>query len=816
MTLVVVKLEKAAGVPAPGVLFEVRTKPGGALVLDPASDAVVEELIYAGPHYRTGADGTAEVELTPTAELEPSGLVYELTFRPAGGSATRMVFAGFSGPGPEFATDWATDLPGALEPAGLGVERLQRIAADLDVRADLQEIIDDLTLGAGAVASVNGRAGNVTGLAEQSDLDDEAAARAQADNDHAATPHGGDVSQQDLDDHATAEAAARAAGDAARILATEKGAPNGVATLGADSKVPAAQLPSIVISDFLGTVTSQAAMLGLVGQRGDWCNRSDLSQSLILIGDDASILANWQVLLTPADAVSSVNGRTGAVTGLAEQTALTSEASTRGTADTTLAAAIASEAAARASDFDTLDTAIVGKQAHDADLDAIALLATTTYGRNLLTLANLAALQAVLGSGTPDATTVLFGNGTWATPGTSVDAVGFVDFTAVTVTTAVRPDYGMVIWRGPAQTGDPLPTNLLRGDLVQDYAAPVGGTTITGSQATASHTANAGSMRSTAAGGTQATSTSTGNAGTMRSNGIGGSQATGTHTANAGALASAGSLVGSQAASTTTGNGGLLYSTAAAGSQAASTSTANAGALVSQGITGAQATGSHTANAGALVSAPPSNVTPSLVLAETQNADATSYTTTGAVVIPANQVTLLFIDSIAVNTTAPTVTQTGVTWDLVTTVAGSATTAAVFVYRCAPGSSANATITADFAGTTKTMCGFTVITCANSNPGSNGAAGLGTPVGFIQSSGTAPSLTLAAMAAATSAAIGFLHMTTTASNPVVGTGFTSLSLVSGTLPNSRAASEWKQNATLVDFSNANGNQRLVGIEVKAL
>lgn len=53
----------------------------------------------------------------------------------------------------------------------------------------------------------------------------------------------------------------------------------------------------------------------------------------------------------------------------------------------------------------------------DSDLTAIAALSTTSYGRALLTLANLAALQAAVGpTGTPSASTFLRGDGSWATP----------------------------------------------------------------------------------------------------------------------------------------------------------------------------------------------------------------------------------------------------------------------------------------------------------------------------------------------------------------------------------------------------------------
>lgn len=53
----------------------------------------------------------------------------------------------------------------------------------------------------------------------------------------------------------------------------------------------------------------------------------------------------------------------------------------------------------------------------DSDLTAIAALTTTAYGRAFLALANIAALQAVLGpTGTPSASTYLRGDGSWTTP----------------------------------------------------------------------------------------------------------------------------------------------------------------------------------------------------------------------------------------------------------------------------------------------------------------------------------------------------------------------------------------------------------------
>lgn len=96
------------------------------------------------------------------------------------------------------------------------------------------------------------------------------------------------------------------------IPTSQKGTSNGVATLGADGKIPVAQLPPIAISEFLGQVSNEAQMLALTGQRGDWCMRTDLSQSFILIADNPSLLSSWAQFSSPGQ-VSSVAGRTGVV-----------------------------------------------------------------------------------------------------------------------------------------------------------------------------------------------------------------------------------------------------------------------------------------------------------------------------------------------------------------------------------------------------------------------------------------------------------------------------------------------------------------------
>lgn len=96
------------------------------------------------------------------------------------------------------------------------------------------------------------------------------------------------------------------------VPSSQKGAANGVATLDSGGKVPVAQIPATAITDTF-VVGTQAAMLALTAEIGDVAVRTDLNKSFILRVAGASTLSNWQELLTPTDAVQSVDGQTGVV-----------------------------------------------------------------------------------------------------------------------------------------------------------------------------------------------------------------------------------------------------------------------------------------------------------------------------------------------------------------------------------------------------------------------------------------------------------------------------------------------------------------------
>ena len=94
-------------------------------------------------------------------------------------------------------------------------------------------------------------------------------------------------------------------------LTVGTGASN-IPQLDSSGKLPDSTIPKIAISDTF-VVATQAAMLALTAEVGDIAIRTDLSQSFILQTTPASTLANWKVLATPTDTVTSVNTQTGAV-----------------------------------------------------------------------------------------------------------------------------------------------------------------------------------------------------------------------------------------------------------------------------------------------------------------------------------------------------------------------------------------------------------------------------------------------------------------------------------------------------------------------
>jgi hypothetical protein len=189
-------------------------------------------------------------------------------------------------------------------------------------------------------------------------------------------------------------------------ITTQKGANNGIASLDGSGLIPTNQLPALAITE-TSVVVSQAAMLALTAQVGDVAVRTDVNKSFILTASPATTLGNWQELLTPTDAVLSVDGNTGAislsgtylnrttgqllgnldannfkVTGLGTPTS-NADAATKLYVDAVAgsATAAASSAAAAATTYDNFDDRYLGAKstAPSVDNDGDALIEGALY-----------------------------------------------------------------------------------------------------------------------------------------------------------------------------------------------------------------------------------------------------------------------------------------------------------------------------------------------------------------------------------------------------------------------------------------------------
>ena len=94
------------------------------------------------------------------------------------------------------------------------------------------------------------------------------------------------------------------------VAVTEKGANNGVATLGVNGKIPSVQIPAISFQS-VSVVNSDATMTAISGaQVGSIAIRSDQNINYVLSALPATTLSNWIQLAASTD-VSTINGLVG-------------------------------------------------------------------------------------------------------------------------------------------------------------------------------------------------------------------------------------------------------------------------------------------------------------------------------------------------------------------------------------------------------------------------------------------------------------------------------------------------------------------------
>jgi hypothetical protein len=239
------------------------------------------------------------------------------------------------------------------------------------------------------------------------------------------------------------------------INPTEKGAANGVATLGSDSKIPVSQLPALAITQSF-VVASQAAQLALTAQEGDVAIRSDLSKSFIHNGGSAGTMADWNELLAPEGGVTSVNGMSGAVT----ITTITGNAGTATALQTGRTIAMTGDVAWTSASFNGsanvtgVSTLATVNSNVGAFGSAAAVPIITVNAKGLVTAVSTAALgtAAAQNTGTSGATIpFLNGNNTWS--GTNTYSA------KVTTAASATGGAGLALPHGAA------PTSPVNGDI---------------------------------------------------------------------------------------------------------------------------------------------------------------------------------------------------------------------------------------------------------------------------------------------------------------------------------------------------------------
>jgi hypothetical protein len=302
------------------------------------------------------------------------------------------------------------------------------------VTADLQDQLDDAVIGGGggggdvttaqlnaAIAVHSADTTAVHGITDTSALETTAGAQAKAT-----------AAQNAAASDATtkANAAQSAAINAAALDATAKVTAHTAATdphgdraytdAGLAAKadlvggvVPSSQIPAIAVTEFLGNVASEAAMLALTGQKGDFAIRTDTVGTWIITGTNPTQLSSWTQIVTPGGGggtVTSVNGNPGPTVVLAkgdiglgnvdnttdagkpvstaQQTALDLKANLASPTFTGTVNGITKAMVGLANVDNTSDaskpistatqTALDGKQPLDADLTTIAGLTATT------------------------------------------------------------------------------------------------------------------------------------------------------------------------------------------------------------------------------------------------------------------------------------------------------------------------------------------------------------------------------------------------------------------------------------------------------
>lgn len=262
---------------------------------------------------RSSPTGLVELHLTPQSEIAASGTHYLI--RVTGTEFVWPVVVPASGP-----VELANILvdPDTLDPVEAGTASLFLPRVERGVPNGIAPLGSDGKVpsaflpagsGGGAVDSVNGETGVV--VLDAADVGAAPSLRQVATGSGLAG--GGTLAA----DRTIVLSAGTLTSLGRADSAVQPGQLAAVATSGAYAdlagQVPTSALPALAVTEYLGAVANQTAMLALTGQTGDWCIRTDLGTVWFITAANPALLASWTALSYPAAPVASVNGQTGVV-----------------------------------------------------------------------------------------------------------------------------------------------------------------------------------------------------------------------------------------------------------------------------------------------------------------------------------------------------------------------------------------------------------------------------------------------------------------------------------------------------------------------
>lgn len=436
MTTMFDTLEYPNGDPARSVQVEIRKL--SPKVTDEALDTTNEETVIGLSKVRTTPAGRLEVDLKPTDDLTPTGSMYQAVWTD----------------GTETHYDPVFSVPNS-GPAWIGAN-LESAPAALLTTLEINwqggwALGTDYTAG----QSVNHNNESFISLTDHEATADNEPGQGANWQDHwdylIQIPSGlmedGDAAGGDLGGtypDPTLSSAKQAELDGKQDT-SEKDQAGGYAGLDGSGKIQGSAVPAIGLSEYLGEVADEPAMLALSGETGDWVKRNDENRFYILTTTGGSQASDWVGMPTPGEAIVQGESAGGVLSGTYPNPSFASDAAANLPYDNTSSGLTAAQVQAA---IDEVAGGSSFAEAFDAKGDLLVGTGDGTYER----------LPVGGNSKKPIADDSATGGISWIKdffvnpldPRWGITGDGTDDTTAINDMLSVIPDYSTVLWPRPS------------------------------------------------------------------------------------------------------------------------------------------------------------------------------------------------------------------------------------------------------------------------------------------------------------------------------------------------------------------------------